>query len=1200
MSSHKDQLKYALNIAMYVSLYSIACLFIFFLGSWTGLALPYQVALVALILLTWPFAIAVDSYRKRRERRRVGDAPEPRAGDRPGSPSPARAYAELTRGAEEAVQWLRGTRLGAAKSGDPIYTLPWFLIAGPSKSGKTSMLLSSGLDFQALPSQRRADLNVIRPTRDCVWRVTDSAVNVDTAGRYQIEGPDGAEWSALIETLKKHRRNRPLDGLVIAVDASRLLACSDTEAEQQAKILRARLDDSMQRAQARFPVYLVFTHLDSIEGFEPFFEPFDAAERSQVWGATIPLEQARNAHALFDVEFDYLYDALMRRRLVRLAAPAPAAKQLRVFNFPLSFGQARRKLGLFASVLFRPSPFSENPLLRGFYFTSSASGASSDASSEARPRSAAAKAGVITMPLVNPTATAEQKAEEVKVAGQSYFTERLFKDVLLRDKDLAQSFLLNRKKPLPVRLILAGAAGAILLLLGAGVITSYFGNRKLVEEARARGLRLQEINRIDTGKEPAGKTSVEAAVELSAVEELREVLAELDEYEKDSPPIYLRFGLYSGDEINRYLRVIYFDAIDRRFYKPVVAALERDLRAFTSGSGAGSGAPAPGSAVAAQTKLTGSGESAADLGRYYDLLKTYLMLSNVEKAEPSFLQNQLADYWRSASPGPDLELLGEEQLKFFAGQANRDDTSHYKPDDKLVADARRKLQSYPAADRLFKQIISGIDAEVQPVTLEGVVRDRGRGVLAGSYAVPGSFTIDGYRDHWLKAVESAGEEISKDDWVMGPEATATGSQGGDIGRLQSVYFREYTTQWQKFLKGVNVRPFKTKADAVDTLKALSASDSALELLMVEVKRNTDLSAAPESGGIWGWIRGLFSSDSKGQAGASEVEKEFRPLFSFVSAEDKTSRAPVSEYRAALDQLLRSLEARSDDQLAQAAKSLLTGKDEVGLQKAEQEISRALDPFKTAASRDAARLLAQPLDNLRAMLYGGGYEQIDKAWREQLYPKARALESAFPFTDSSSEAPVADMARFLNPAGGQLAAFFNERLASSFEDAQGKWKLKEAGAVKLSEGFVNYLNSARELQEALFASGGAQPEVGYELKLQPVTGTDVRIEVDGNSVETRGASVQAARFTWPARSGASGARIIVLKNGQQAEASFPGEWGLFRMFAAGNPSGPADNQFQLSWSVGSVTVRATLQPSSAASPFERRMFTQMRAPQGPNE
>ncbi|MEW6209051.1 MAG: ImcF-related family protein, partial [Acidobacteriota bacterium] len=681
--------------------------------------------------------------------------------------------------------------------------------------------------------------------------------------------------------------------------------------------------------------------------------------------------------------------------------------------------------------------------------------------------------------------------------------------------------------------------------------------------------------RANVNKDPAKKEATARRVELEAIDELRRTLALLDDYDQNSPPLYLRFGLYSGNEINPYVRAIYFDALTQDFFKPTVAALEHDLRA-------------------AATDTT----SEVDLGRHYDLLKAYLMLSNPDKAESTFLANQLSDYWKKASPS-DMELVSEEQLKFYARQANRDDAPAYKPDDRIVSESRRRLVAYPAVNRFFKQITSEIDTKVSPVTLEAIVQDRGRGILSSSFSVPGSFTSAGYHEHWGAAMESAAEEIGKDDWVMGPQAAASQNQSADISKLQAMYFREYTSEWQRFIKGVNVRPFRTKEDAVEALKVLSSSDSPMELVMTELERNTNLSVKRSGGGVWGWIKGIFSSRKETVAGTTEVEKEFRPVFAFVSTEDKQSSAPMAEYRAALKRVLDALETKSDDQLAQTAKALLTGKDEMGLQKAEQDVSRLVDSFKTAAASDVARLLKQPLSNLRAMLYGGGYEQIERNWREQLYPKAKALEAGFPFADSSSQAPVTDLARFLNPSNGQFTAFFNDKLATSFEDAQGRWRLKESGAVKLSEGFVNYLNAARALRDALFPGGGQQPDVAYDLTLMPERGADVVVEIDGNRVETRGSSPQSAKFNWPARAGSSGARILVLQNGQQSERAFPGEWGLFQMFSAGNAVKTADNQYQLSWHVGSVTVRATLRPSSATSPFERRLFTAMRAPQSPN-
>ena len=1143
MSSQASQLKRVLWIAILVSVYGVACLLTWFVGESLGLGVPERVVIIALILLTWPVGYLLIHFLRRKK----ATSSEPSIAG-----TTVRAPGEMERAAEEAVQWLRTSRLGT--DGDAVYGLPWFVVAGPAGSGKTSLLLSAALDFYALPSQRRADMSLVRPTNDCEWRVSNSAVFLDTSGRYQGEGAERDEWSALIEILKRYRKNRPIDGFVIAVSGERIINSQDPGIEQQAKLLRTRLDEMIARTRTRFPVYLIFTHCDSIEGFGEFFAPLDQSERGQVWGATIPLEQSANAHALFDAEFDLLTDALKRRRLLRLSKPAPASEQLRCFDLPIRFAEGRRKLGLFTSSLFRPNPFSESPLLRGFYFTSSAG--------ESRTASAGEPGSV----------------------RDGYFAERLIKEVVLRDAGLTASFQAGKERPHRLRNFLLGAAAALVFLLTIGVFISFIGNKLLLADAFDRGDRVNVITRADTGKDITRKDAVAARAELEAVDSLRDLLVTLDEYERGSPPLRLRFGLYVGDSVSDSLRGIYFEAIDRRFVKPTWASLEDDLRSFSTES-----TPAP------QSDGSAPGD---ELGRYYDLLKTYLMLSYPDKVEPAFLSNRLADYWKKASP-PEMELISQQQLEFYARQAWRDDgiVPHIPRDDRAVASARRKLEAYPAIRRYYTSLITETDAKVPDVTLNKILQDRGRGVLGGSYAVPGSYTIEGYREHMSDAIESAADVISKDDWVMGSEARI---QSSDVGKLKKMYLDDYTDQWRRFLRGIKVTDYKAKEDAVDALKELSDSDSPMALVMNEVARQTNLSAPPEGGGVIGWIKRLFSSKTGGgTAGNTEVEKEFGPLFRFVASEDNKDTSPLSQYRAELRTVQGTLELTSADQLAQTSRTILTGKDDLGLQKAEVNVSKLCDSFKTAAAKDAAALLQQPLGNLRAMLYGGGYAQVERAWREQIYPRARGLESGFPFTDSgSNEASVTDIARFFNPANGQFTQFFNEKLAASFEDVQGQWRLKESGAFKFSDGFVSYLNGARRMRDALFANGGQQPEVSYQITLQPVSGTDVVIEIDGTRVETRGTSPQSAKFIWPARAGSSGARIVVVPaSGTSAEKPYPGEWGLFRMFIAGGASKIGENQYALSWNVGGTAVRASLAPSSTTNPFQRTVFTQLRAPQG---
>lgn len=1168
-----------LGITGLVSLYGITSLAIWFIGPTVGLDnYIYQIVIIALLLLTLPFVLLFAFLLRRRRRKKEAQAEQEAAApatDKAAKPSsaPSRVYDELFRSAEEAVQWLRSTRLGSAKAKDAVYGLPWFVVAGPGGSGKTSMTLSSGLDVHALPSQRRTEINIVRPTRHCEWRMTGSAVLLDTSGRYQNDGPAREEWLAFTDTLKKYRNRRPVDSLVLTIDADRILRASDSEIEQQAKTLRVRLDEFMQRVGVRFPVYLMFTHIDALEGFKEFFSASNASWRNEVWGATIPLDKALSAHALFDAEFDQLSESLARRRLIKLSGLRPAGRQLRIFTFPPKFSQARTKLGLFTSALFRPNPFSESPLLRGFYFTANV-----------KSRDAAASAAAST--------NGDEDERPAQAVGDSFFTQRFFKEVLLADQDVAASFQAAKKRPSILRYVLLGLGALFFFFLVAGMVVSFVGNKFMLASALERGSRVDEISRADLGKDPTKKEPAAARVEVEADDALRDTLSQLDDYDRHSPPLHLRFGLYSGNGINSSLRTIYFDSISQRYFKPTVAALEEDLRAFAAGSAI---APIPTTASATETTA-----STADdfLGRHYDLLKAYLMLADPARVEPTFLSNQLQDYWKKSSP-PDMEIVSQQQLDFFAKQAGQQDAPHVKVDDKLVSEVRRKLVAYPPVNRFYKRVVTEINGKTTPVNLDSVLEGSGRGVLLGTYTVPGSFTIEGYRDFMRPAIEGAAEEISKDDWVMGSVATNAQAQSTDISKLQGMYLREYTDQWRRFVRGISIREFKGKDDSVETLKALSSTDSPMERVMAAVARNTKISAKPESSGVWGWIKSWFSRGTDNELGGdTEVEKEFRPLFQFVSTgAAKKDSSPMSQYRAELRRVLDPLEGASADQLAQTSKSLLTGKDELGIQKADQSVSNLLDGFKTAAAVDVKNLLKQPLDNLRAMLYGGGYEQIERAWREQVYPKAHAMEAGFPFTDAG-ESSVTDLARFLNPANGQFSTFFNERLVASFDDAEGQWRLKETGAFKFSDGFVAYLNNARRLREALFANGGQQPEVSYDITLQSVPNTDVVVEIDGTRVETRGTSPASAKFIWPARAGASGAKISVIgANGEApAERTFPGAWGLFKMFNAGGASKTADNQFSLSWNVGGVSVRATLRPSSTNNPFQRTLFTNLHAPQ----
>lgn len=1217
MSSwYANQLKFALGLGGLFSFYGVVAMIVWVAGTKMNYTVNSRIVIIALILLTLPIALIIGFIASRRkagkEAEKQAEASaktEQKVADaKPQKLAAPELNGDLSKGAEEVTQFLKGSNLD-------IYSLPWYLVVGTPKAGKTSLVLGSNLNFQNLPSQRQSEQKFVRPTRGVDWRVTSEAVFVDTAGRYQTEGVDQEEWSSLLETIKKYRGQRPLDGMILSVSAERILHADEKEIEEQAKVLRARIDEVVQRTKIKFPIYLVFTHADAIEGFRDSFSVSQRESQNLVWGATIPLENSENAPALFDAEYELLQNSVMKRRLIRLSAPFPPVRQLRIFNFPLHFGSARRKLGAFVSTLFRPNPFSENPFLRGFYFT---------AVPVNRPK----------MPTGGQTLTGVPQT-----VGQTYFTEKLFREVVLRDKDLVATMQAQRQKP-PILGWLVTTLGAFLVaILLALSAVSLYQNKKMLDEAAENGERVLTLYKADAGRDPFTKNADESLVEINTIDNLRKNLVALDEYERDGAPWLMRMGFYSGNRIyHERLLKIYFNAVEQRFKKPLVKRLEEDLRKFAEAQ-----------SVANPAALTPQEEEA--LGKNYDLLKAYLMLSGEQKyrehAEPAFLTTTISDYWKNESKlGSGLDLTAQQQLDFWAKQIDRDEFPFIKLNDNIVTGARKKLQAFPAWQRYYKRKTTDISKEVNAqsgdITVANILAKDGADTsfIEGAYRVPNAFSVEGF-GLMDEAIKKSEQELSADDWVMGEQTTKATTEGTEAAKIQERYFRDYTDEWRKFVKGINVKPYANQTEADRALEKFASANSPMTVLMREVVRQTNLSAKPKPQGWWEWITSFFQSKKKAETGGnSQVERDFRPLFAFVGADDNQQSANVAKYNNEIQKIYNRFHGLSSDEVAQITKDLAADKDtKLQLRNSETAVSNLMGGFNdTPAGQELATILKKPLGNLRNLLGAGATNQIGKAWTEQILTKAKEIEKGFPFEDAAGEADITKLAAYLNPADGTLSKFYDERLAKYFEESNGQLKVKETSEVKFPDEFVAYLNNAFRLREALFGKSKT-PAFNYEFKLQKVENALIEVTIDGQKIDSNGTG--STNFKFPAATGETGAFMNFASTGGTSSTSgvtpppqtnsantnaanvsnsatssttttnttkpvqnnandsdnlkFAGTWGLFRFFEAGKPEKQTSGEYKLTYKLGGKTVTATVKPTGGDL-FDRKMFTSVRAPQ----
>src|SRR5205807_9454792 len=107
----------------------------------------------------------------------------------------------------KAVGALKGSKLGR-NGRDALGLLPWYVMIGPSASGKTTAIRSSGLK---LPYGKGGKVRGVGGTRNCDWWMTNEAILLDTAGRWSTDDDDREEWLAFLDLLKKTRPKKPIN-----------------------------------------------------------------------------------------------------------------------------------------------------------------------------------------------------------------------------------------------------------------------------------------------------------------------------------------------------------------------------------------------------------------------------------------------------------------------------------------------------------------------------------------------------------------------------------------------------------------------------------------------------------------------------------------------------------------------------------------------------------------------------------------------------------------------------------------------------------------------------------------------------------------------------------------------------------------------------------------------------------------------------
>ncbi len=1117
----------------------------------------------------------------------------------------------------EAISTLKTSKLGEVSGKAALYELPWYVVIGNPAAGKSSAVINSGLHFP-FAEKGEAVVQGIGGTRNCDWFFTTEGILLDTAGRYAVHEEDRGEWLGFLHLLKRNRPKAPINGIIIVASVPELTRNRPEFVINLAKQIRERVQEITSQLEVFAPVYVMFTKVDLISGFVEFFEDSDVSERGRVWGATLPYDAEGKADpvAAFDDHFDKIFDGLKEMSIERMALYRGEQLGPGVLTFPVEFSGIRPTLRAFLATLFEENPFQFKPIFRGFYFSSALQEGQAEGVSSER---IAERFGLKQL---------AQPRTAVAPSTGGFFLRDLFSRVVFADRNLVRQYSSRAKR----RLRMAAFAGSVAVLgLVLGTMTwSFIGNQRLVENVQAdldKAIKLQE-GRIDL------------ASRLEALEILQDRLEQMEHY-RDDAPLALSLGLFQGDRIETKLRSEYFAGIRQILLKPITESLESFLtetnrRAAelkpmigTPQSGAVSVDPAKPEtkedpAAATQYKEA----SPTNVQDAYNALKTYLMLADHEHTEVGHLNDQLTRFWRGwleanrgVMPREQMIRSAERLMNFSIGHAADGDFPTI--DVKLVLadqareNLRRVVRGMAARDRVYAEVKARASTRFPAMTVARIVGDEGKDMLAGSYAIPGTFTRDAWEQYIEPAFkEAANKELQTTDWVLKTAARDDLSLEGSPEQIQKAlaqsYKTEYVQEWQKFLVGVTVNEFKGFDDAVTRMNLLGdPARSPLARVMQTTYRETswDNPSLVNQGlqdaqrGVIAWFRQTILRQSpsgvnvnvdlsgrKTEVAMGPIGKEFAGISGLMIARGSSDASLYKGYLEALSKArTRFNQMKTAGDPGPASRQLMQQTLEASgseLADALKYVDEQMLNGMSDASKAAIRpLLVRPLMMAYAVTIKPTEAELNKTWNAQVYePFLRILAEKYPFAPHAGvEASSAEIGQIFGPDGA-IAKFVQTTMGPLVVrrgDTLTARTWAEMG-IQLQPDFANqfprYVAPPAGGASSGGGTGGGDAQTVFQIKPRLVSGlSEYTIEIDGQILRYRMGTQEWANFVWPSQKGQPGARVTaVTYDGRVIEiTNQPGRYGLEKLINSAQRTKKPEGVFELSWSNGGQAVAVDL-------------------------
>ncbi|MCW1244730.1 type VI secretion system membrane subunit TssM [Pseudomonas sp. SAICEU22] len=973
--------------------------------------------------------------------------------------------------------------------------LPWYLLIGPTASGKTSLLERSGLEFAFDGAERKPPLG-LTSTGDCDWYCADQAVLMDTAGRYLTQtdkAVDGSAWGGLLDLLRRGRRGRPLNGVLVVVPAEVLLRGCEEDVIDLAGQIRSRVQEIQRKLRANVPIYLVLSKADNIPGFNEFFDSLTREEADQVLGASFSGAPRGCDLAVLRGEFEALLQRLNSQLLLRLHQERDSECRGFILDFPQQLAQLGPHLCLLVELAFRGEAWP----LRGFYLTSAAASSRLAGGQTSQPHE----------------------------RGNGRFIHHLFARVIFPEADLAGPDQRERRRTDWRRHAIYLGVLTTVGLFGWLWVQGYRANHERLEHLRTLAQRWDENRSVLVANDDPVRMLESLDIRFKATEVFPLAKA---------VPLYERIGLYQGEVASPAVLGAYEHELKTQLLPQVAQMLEEHIQGRLS----------------ERENLLNSLRAYLMLAQPERRDRPWLMDWiardwSLRYPGNEAVQNGLRDHFERLLEQPFVleinqplvaqarEALRSESLATVVYRMLREQANHlpkYSLDQHLGPQGTLLVGTDHVIPGFYTRQGYGQYFSTQGTKLiDGLLRDNW--VLGEGASLNGKdlrqllieleqLYFRDYADRWSEAIGRVSLQTTHNaDEMVGQLAGLTSAHSPVLQLLVQV--REHTR-----IQGL-VEPMDK------SVRTPGNSDNTVTQLVSATVQAADSLAT-----------------SLPDTGQKSLRRRFEPLHRLLEPDNSPSVDLTLALQALEDTLaqLAPLARASDPEQAafELAKRRMGGqRDALGnLRSASTRLPRPFEGWFNGLADDSWRIVLS-----------GSYRYLNQRYQGELYGFYRkAISKRYPFSaHSASDVAINDFREFFKDQG-TVDRFFDSYMRPFVSGTPGNYRLRslDGQSLPMSRTYLDQMTAAHTIRQGFFVDNPAEPHIQFKLEpytLDPAV-SRAEFRFGDKTLEYRHGPIQPLVFTWP--TDAQGGRTSLVLDrmaggrGVGIEKN-TGPWSLFRLF-----------------------------------------------------